>query len=242
MARARRLSHSTPSNLSISSVPPPTSSQPALIPEFELSLAKASNPNSLVLPESSPRYRALKDTPGAVIEISPESQSYAEELARRIGGAATLDSLSSISMEVSGAALILDYGPADTIPINSLRGIRSHSPCSPFATPGQVDISADVDFVALADAALKASPNVEVHGPMEQGDWLQTMGIRERAEQLLSKLGPADTEQRARIGGAWERLIERGGGGMGRIYKVMAIIPVSGGKRRPVGFGGSVNS
>jgi len=92
-----------------------------------------------------------------------------------------------------------------------------------------------VDFTALAEAALKASSRVEVHGPVEQGDFLSAMGIKERAEQLIGK--EADEEKRKRLESGWKRLVERGGGGMGRIYKVLAIVPDSGG-RRPVGFGG----
>lgn len=38
----------------------------------------------------------------------------------------------------------------------------------------------------------------------------------------------------------WKRLIEGGPAGMGRIYKTLAIVPESGGRRRPVGFGGDV--
>ncbi|KAI9824332.1 MAG: hypothetical protein M1819_000892 [Sarea resinae] len=205
-------------------------------PEFELTLSKASTPHSLYLPEISERYKALKARPGSVVEISPESLSYAEEFARRIGG----DGRSRQS--ASGAALILDYGPASTVPINSLRGIRAHRSVSPFSSPGLVDLSADVDFVALAEAALNASPNVEVHGPAEQGYFLQAMGIQQRAEQLLKGVKKDDEEIKERIEGAWKRLVERGVGGMGRIYKAMAIIPLTEGKRRPVGFGGDVES
>ena len=77
-----------------------------------------------------------------------------------------------------------------------------------------------------------------MHGPVEQGDWLGAMGGRERVEQLLK--GEEGEEKRKRVAGAWERLVERGGGGMGRLYKVMAIVPERGGRRRPVGFGGGV--
>src|SRR5205814_4386037 len=98
----------------------------------------------------------------------------------------------------SGAALVIDYGPTDTIPTNSLRGIRAHRKVSPFTTPGQVDLSADVDFIALAEAALEASPNVEVHGPVEQGIFLRTMGIKERAQQLLKGLGTSAEEEEKR--------------------------------------------
>lgn len=212
-------------------------------PDFQLSLAKASTPPSLLFPTLSQRYKSLLPTPGSVIEISPESHGYAADFARRIGGSSSKSSSnSSFSTKVktrpSGAALILDYGPEDTIPTSTLRGIRSHQLVSPLTDPGLVDISADVDFTALAEVALAASPGVEVHGPVEQSGWLQSMGIRERAEMICKGLGQ-DEEGKKRVRGAIERLVERGGGAMGKIYKVLAIVPERGG-RRPVGFGGAV--
>ncbi|KAL3425705.1 NADH dehydrogenase [Phlyctema vagabunda] len=205
-------------------------------PEFQLTLSKASTPHSLYLPEISPRYRALKGQPDSVIEISPESHAYAEDISRRIGGSSKVPKPSP-----SGAAIILDYGPADTIPVNSLRGIREHKRVSPLSSPGLVDLSADVDFLALAEAALKASPGVEVHGPVEQGMFLLGMGIKERAEMLMKGL-VTDREKKERVESSWKRLIDRSGSGMGKVYKAMAIVPESSGQRRPVGFGGDVAS
>ena len=46
-------------------------------------------------------------------------------------------------------------------------------------------------------------------------------------------------EVRERLEMGWRRLVERGPEGMGRLYKVLAIVPETGGKR-PVGFGGGV--
>ncbi|MCJ1383367.1 hypothetical protein MMC17_006480 [Xylographa soralifera] len=217
---------------------PPPSSPTSPPPDFQLSLAKASTPNSLVLPETSPRYQALKPYPGSIIEICPEARSYAAEFARRIGGSPlpSQDPLKTTKSHPSGAALILDYGPSSTIPTSTLRGIRAHALVSPFASPGQVDLSADVDFTALAEAAVQASPGVEVHGPVEQGAWLERMGIRERAA-MLGKGGEGEKEGVRR---SVERLVERGGGGMGRLYKVLAIVPEGEG-RRVVGFGGDVD-
>lgn len=202
-------------------------------PEFELSLSTVATPHSMFLPTLSPRYTALKDVPDAVIEISPESHSYAQEFARRIGGS------KEMPRTPSGAALILDYGPLDTIPTNSLRGIREHQRVSPLSAPGMVDISADVDFIALAQAALGASPGVEVHGPVEQGFFLGALGIKERAERLMKGM---DEKAKTDVATAWQRLVDRGGSGMGKVYKAMAIVPEGGGQRRPVGFGGSVSA
>lgn len=192
-------------------------------PDFQLSVAKASTPTSLVM-TSSLRYAALKSQPGSRVEISPESARYVGDFARRIATA--------------GAALIIDYGPLDTIPINSLRGIKGHKIISPFAFPGEADVSADVDFTALANAALEASESVEVYGPVEQGVWLRQLGIKERAEQLIGGLKDEDAKREFEAG--WKRLVEGGPRGMGKAYKVMGIVPGSGGKRRPVGFGGDV--
>ncbi|TAQ86279.1 hypothetical protein B7494_g5400 [Chlorociboria aeruginascens] len=203
-------------------------------PEFQLTLSKSSTPHSLYLPEINRRYRVLKSQPESLIEISPESHAYAQEFARRIGGTSKDPKTSP-----SGAAIILDYGPSDTIPTNSLRGIRGHRRVSPLSSPGMVDLSADVDFTALADAALDASPGVEIHGPVEQGTFLLSMGIKERAEILIKGLGN-DEEKRKRIESSWKRLVDKGGSGMGKVYKAMAIVPEAGGKRRPVGFGGDI--
>lgn len=203
-------------------------------PEFQLTLSKSSTPHSLYLPEISARYRALREIPDSLVEISPESHAYAQEFARRIGGEAK-----NPKPVPSGAAIIMDYGPADTIPTNSLRGIRDHKIVSPLSSPGLVDLSADVDFVALADAALGASEGVEVHGPIEQGTFLLGMGIKERAEMLTKALSDND-EKKKTIEGAWKRLVDKSISGMGKVYKAMAIIPETGGKRRPVGFGGDV--
>ncbi|RKF63028.1 Protein arginine methyltransferase NDUFAF7, mitochondrial [Erysiphe neolycopersici] len=204
--------------------------------EFQLTLSKKSTPHSLYLPEISARYKNLKKIAGSVIEISPESHVYAQEFARRIGGTS-----SAPKSCPSGAAIILDYGPLNTIPINSLRGICGHKRVSPFSSPGLVDLSADVDFFALAEAALAASPGVEVYGPVEQASFLLSMGIRERAEMLLNKAGD-DNETKKRVKSSWERLVDRGVGGMGKIYKAMAIVPLSKNIRRPVGFGGNLSS
>lgn len=244
----------------------------------------------MYLPEMSPRYKALKATENAIIEVSPESQSYAADFGVRIGGGERPSALYAPPAEdeepprrrkagaviakrapnivdkpvPSGAALILDYGTPSSIPTNSLRGIKAHQIVSPFYEAGRVDLSADVDFLALAESALNASMEVEVHGPVDQARFLEAMGIQERAAQLVKRAvdmergseavkkgGDTDrrkeelTEVVKRIETGWKRLVDRGPQGMGKLYQVMAIVPhvpVKAGQahRRPVGFGGDV--
>lgn len=221
---------------------PPSQSRSTPPPDFQLTLARTPTRHSLYLPESSPRYRAIRSRtgPGALIEICPDASLYAADLAARVGGSAAHP-----KPRPSGAALVLDYGPGDgSVPVNSLRGIRRHERVSPFAEPGLADLSADVDFAAVAESALRSSAAVEVHGPVDQADFLGAMGGRERAEALARAArgrGAADAEV-ADVERAWKRLVDRGPGGMGRLYKALAIVPENGGRRRPVGFGGDVEA
>lgn len=210
----------------------PKSEQHTTVPEFQMTLSPSVTRHSKYLPDLSPRYKALGNTEHALIEICPDASLYASEFASRIGGSAK-----NPKPRPSGAALVLDYGPLDTIPINSLRGIRQHKRVSPFAEPGLVDLSVDVDFAGLAEAALKASEGVEVHGPVAQAGFLEAMGISERAAMLAKKASP---ERAKDIEKAWKRLVDRGPGGMGKVYKALAILPENDGRRRPVGFGGDV--
>lgn len=246
-------------------------------PEFELVLSKGATPHSMYLPEISQRYRALKTTDGATIEVSPESQAFLRDFAIRLGGsnppsAATEPTKATsarrvasaakeaplMKKEPSGAALIIDYGPPSTIPVNSLRGIRSHTRVSPFDSPGVVDVSADVDFMALAESAINSSPGVEVHGPVDQARFLTAMGIEARAAQLVKQAVDKErggstgqskgelTEMAKRIDSGWRRLVDRSPQGMGRLYQAMAILPYNEPKegeprRRPVGFGGDID-
>lgn len=246
-------------------------------PEFELSQARASTPHSMYLPETSVRYKALQSHGDTTIEISPESQAYLRDFAERIGGsnpAAPVPKTPGKAVpgrvvpsgpaqervdkpQPSGAALIIDYGPATAVPADSLRGIRSHKFVSPFDAPGATDLSADVDFIALAESAINASPGVEAHGPVDQARFLTAMGIQERATQLVrlavdKERGGSSgqekgelTERVKRIESGWKRLVDSSAEGMGSLYNVLAIVPHKASKsttpqRRPVGFGGDI--
>ncbi|PHH70188.1 hypothetical protein CDD82_7287 [Ophiocordyceps australis] len=209
-----------------------SSSSTGRSPEFQLMLSKCTTRHSRYLPETSLRYRRLKQVPDATIEICPDASLFAAEIATRIGGSSLHPKPSP-----SGAALIIDYGTFGSVPVNSLRGIRSHRSVHPLSSPGLVDLSADVDFTSIAENSTLASDGVEVHGPVFQADFLELMGIRERAAMLTKSLDKTAAQGFER---AWKRLIDRGLNGMGKVYKALAIIPENQGRRRPAGFGGDV--
>ncbi|KAL0930769.1 DUF185 domain-containing protein [Colletotrichum truncatum] len=214
----------------------PKSEQGDPIPDFQMTLSSGPTRHSKFLPETSSRYSRLKYVPDAVAEICPDASLYAADFASRIGG-----SKQHPKARPSGAALILDYGTTDTVPTNSLRGIRRHRRVSPFSEPGLVDLSVDVDFTGIAEAATRSSEGVEVHGPVDQGAFLWQMGIKERAEVLIKQAKAKAAADKAHdIERAWRRLVDRGPNGMGKVYKAMAILPENQGRRRPVGFGGDL--
>jgi SAM-dependent MidA family methyltransferase len=59
-----------------------------------------------------------------------------------------------------------------------------------------------------------------VHGPVPQGDFLKRLGIETRAVTLMAKTTPEISED---ISGALKRLIGGGRGGMGSMFKVLAV-------------------
>ena len=150
---------------------------------------------------------------GSVVEVNPEAVLLVQELAQVIG-------------RQGGGALIVDYGQEGSR--DSIRAFGQHEQVHFLSKPGQVDVTADVDFAALkhavntshvrhqeqqaaeaASAAAEsatsngtespATPDAEssetstttaavgearAYGPVAQGIFLMSMGIKERAIQL----------------------------------------------------------
>lgn len=211
----------------------PTSPPSGVPPQFHLTLANRATLHSSAMLQS-PRYAGL--VPPARVEISPETLSVSRQLLELI----TQDGDSAGG---GGSILIVDYGPADIIPIDTLRGIRKHKIVSPFEKPGSADLSVDVDFdgikrevlSAAAEKAAGGNSDVVVHGPVTQSQWLHAMGIGARAT-VLAKAAKTD-EARDRVAKAYDRLTDQTVG-MGKSYKVMAITkPAKGGAAWvPAGF------
>jgi SAM-dependent MidA family methyltransferase len=117
-----------------------------------------------------------------------------------------------------GAALVIDYGQARAYVGDTLQAVRNHSFTDPLAAPGMADLTAHVDFQAIADAA--ESMGATVHGPVAQGVFLRRLGIDARTAALRNT---APKEKLADIEAAHTRLSGGGPTGMGELFKVMAI-------------------
>jgi NADH dehydrogenase [ubiquinone] 1 alpha subcomplex assembly factor 7 len=115
-----------------------------------------------------------------------------------------------------GAALMIDYGHAETGFGDTLQAVAGHAYAEPLDTPGEADLTAQVDFEALANLA---TGNLRALGPVTQRDFLQQLGIAARAEILQRNAKP---ETRADIAAALTRLTGPAPG-MGDLFKALAF-------------------
>ena len=117
-----------------------------------------------------------------------------------------------------GAALIIDYGHVESAIGDTLQAVGGHKFADPLLTPGEVDLTAHVDFQALAQAA--EGMGARVHGPLPQGEFLRRLGIEERADALKASAPP---DYAATIQAALVRLTDEDRTGMGRLFKALAV-------------------
>src|SRR5262245_3509275 len=117
-----------------------------------------------------------------------------------------------------GAALIIDYGHLRSDAGDTFQAIARLSFADPLKNPGQADVTAHVDFQALAHAA--EDVGARVHGPVTQGEFLKRLGIETRAATLMAKATP---DMSAAVSAGLKRLTDSGRGGMGSMFKVMAV-------------------
>lgn len=115
-----------------------------------------------------------------------------------------------------GAALIIDYGEWDGAG-DSLQAVQNHEPVDELDHPhGEADVTAHVNFAALARAAGAA----RTEGCEPQGAFLRRIGIDVRAEMLGNA---ADNDEViGEITSAHRRLTHTDA--MGTLFKVMAIV------------------
>jgi len=117
-------------------------------------------------------------------------------------------------------ALIIDYGHAHFGLGDTLQAVARHSFTDPLRAPGTADLTAHVDFEALAQCA--ETMGARVHGPIRQRDLFLRLGIEKRAAAL--KAG-APQDKAADIEIAFSRLVAGGAHGMGELFKAVALAP-----------------
>lgn len=148
---------------------------------------------------ATPANPAFADpTPGKVVEQCPAAHGPIQTISTRIAAH-------------GGVALIIDYGNWGTSG-DTFQALRNHAFADPLAEPGLADLTAHVDFAALA----RQSPLA--HRFDQQGAVLTRLGIDARATRLAQSLtGPALQSHLA----AHRRLTHPDE--MGSLFKVLAL-------------------
>lgn len=149
---------------------------------------------------------------GDLVEIGSPASAITVEIASRIA-------------DHGGAALIIDYGDWRSLG-DTVQALRAHSFDDPLAHPGQADITAHVDFEALAIAAAE---HASVSKMIGQGELLQRLGIDQRAKALARNLKDAALNSHEV---AHKRLTDASE--MGTLFKAIAIYPNT--STPPAGF------
>ncbi|HEY1858481.1 class I SAM-dependent methyltransferase [Acidocella sp.] len=138
----------------------------------------------------------LPDDPvGSVREINEAAEEFCEKLAAR-----------------EAVALFLDYGPLQSAPGSSVQAIRDGAYADPLRDPGQADLTAHVDFAAIA-------ARVNVQGPVKQNAFLTGLGLFQRSDFLARKF--PDKAQNFAL--AAQRLTAPEA--MGSLFKAVALCP-----------------
>ena len=141
----------------------------------------------------------LREAPNdTILETSPASAALVEAIAGRL-------------TRQGGAALFIDYGHLAPRTGSTLQAVRAHEKVDPLAYPGEADLTAHVDFPALAKVAQKAGAGWL--SATTQGRWLTALGIEQRAAALA--------RSNSDIHAARDRLVQADE--MGNLFKVMAF-------------------
>ena len=152
-------------------------------------------------PQPALAHRLAGTAEGDVVEICPAAPAIAAAIGRRIA-------------DQGGAALVIDYGgwggTGDT-----LQAVRGHRYADPLEAPGEADLTAHVDFAALAQATPSARSRLT-----PQGVFLERLGITARAQALARGLTGAALERHV---AAHRRLTHPEE--MGTLFKCIAFHP-----------------
>jgi len=117
------------------------------------------------LPQPALDHRLTDTKPGDLVELCPAAAPITREIGQRIA-------------DHGGAALIIDYGDWRSLG-DTLQALQGHKPVDPFDGPGTADLTAHVDFEAIATATPSAYTRLT-----PQGIFLERLGIAARTQSL----------------------------------------------------------
>lgn len=166
-------------------------------------------------PDADKMREMMRDMPdGAILEIRPAADAHVAAFGAR-------------ALAAPFAGLIIDYGHEETALGDTLQAVSQHAFADPLKAPGEVDLTAHVDFAALKDTS--RAHGLVVYGPKPQGALLLTLGLEARRDRLCENAGE---DQRQDIVSGTNRLVDPSA--MGLLFKALAV--TSKGLAPPPGF------
>lgn len=123
--------------------------------------------------------------------------------------------MDSVIAAQGGAALIIDYGDWHSLG-DTLQALQGHAHVDPLDAPGAADLTAHVDFEALAQAVQHSA----LTRVTPQGVFLERLGITARAERLAAGMDAATLSAHV---AAHRRLTHPEE--MGNLFKIAGLYP-----------------
>jgi len=140
---------------------------------------------------------------GNIIEFNPDAGKLIHKIGKIMG-------------KNLGYGLIIDYGHTKISFGETLQAVKKHRFCNALERPGESDLTAHVDFELISKIAKQSG--ARVYNLIPQGQFLQNLGINERAEILKKKASPGEKIEieagRRRLTGKEE---------MGELFKVLML-------------------
>ena len=156
------------------------------------------NPTALAVP-----LPAAGQANGTVFEVTEAFQGTVAPL------------LDALHQRQALAALFIDYGHERSTSAETLQAVREHAYEHPLTSPGEADLTTQVDFEAFAGTMRAAG--LAVDGPVAQAEFLGQLGIVERTSHLMA----ANPDQASAIESATQRIMAPNG--MGTRFKAIAV-------------------
>lgn len=144
---------------------------------------------------------AMPGEPADFVERRPEMQMFLIAL------------LARLALVAPCSALLIDYGEPTPAASDTLQAVRGHRHEHPLTSPGEADLTSQVDFSEIVHCA--RSSGLAVDGPITQAAFLGSLGIIERASRLMA----ANPARAGEIEASIARLLAEPG--MGSRFKVI---------------------
>ncbi len=165
---------------------------------FGLALRPLTDAETLLVPQS-----IREAPPGTVFEFSPAAQVMMRDIARTL-------------VARKGKMLLIDYGYVAPSGSPTVQALSNHVSTNILERPGEIDLTAHIDFSALAGIA--RANGAKTSAIVGQGEFLTNCGIEIRADALKKR---ATFQQAADVDSGLKRLVHDDQ--MGSLFKVLEI-------------------